>query len=477
MMFDIALGVGVAITGLMVSPIVSKALGLGEQFANLMTSLAILAIDRPAIVVGATGKVSLERMVIDAQAQAATIGEMKVKPLGDTLLRWGSRKFAFIDEVFGVTFDLRDVLVGAQAVEADMDGRLSVSKKFIWQTAGQHTLTEDFVNLALPVGQGVQAVDLNLERTLRPVIDGSEDARAFERVWEGVRRMFLEHGEGLPVLKLMAPVFGFIAGGAAAFYLFGPGAMPFSDNRIVSIGLSIPALWVGAISRTRVKRFIAFLALMGMAGILVWYLPYAVVGILGTVVVGVVVVIGFCPIFPMAITGPIAELLLRLGLLALGNPTLMQDDGRVHWVDADVEGPRYRLAKTFVAFAIQVDEHTFGRAGMRGGQLQRYRSTESIDGLPDDLQLGTVEKGGVRSVVPTPQAASEHAGDIWVRTDRWLRRFADAATGRLVEIAQREATKEFGAGDHDVDDNAIMLRSLAASIGGFAISTVIWVML
>jgi hypothetical protein len=477
MIFDIALGAAVAIAVVLVSPMASKVLDLGEQTANLMTTLAILAIDRPAIVVGATGKLSLERMEVDTQAQAATIGELKIKPLGDTLLRWGSRKFAFVDEVFGVTFDLRDVLVGAQAVEADMDGKLSVSKKFMWQTAGQHTLTEDFVNLALPVGQGVQAVDLNLDRTLRPVIDGSEDARAFERVWEGVRRMFLEHGEGLPVLKLMAPVFGFIAGGAAAFYLFGPGAMPFSDNRIVSIGLSIPALWVGAISRTRLKRFAALLVTMSIVGLLVWYLPYTVVGILGTVVLGLFVVIGLGPLLPMGITGPIAELLLRLGLLALDDPALLQDDGRMQWIDADVEGPRYRLAKTFVTFAVRVDESTFGKAGMRGGQLQRYRSTESVEGLPDDLQLATVEKGGVRSVVPTRQAVSDHAGDIWIRTDRWLRRFADAATGRLVEIAQREATKEFGAGDHDVDDDAIMMRSLAASIGGFAISTVIWVML
>ncbi|MFO8101851.1 MAG: acyl-CoA dehydrogenase, partial [Dehalococcoidia bacterium] len=57
-----------------------------------------------------------------------------------------------------------------------------------------------------PVGQGVQAVDLNLERTLRPVVDGSEDARAFERVWEGVRRPRVAEGDAIMCLALSEPV-------------------------------------------------------------------------------------------------------------------------------------------------------------------------------------------------------------------------------------------------------------------------------
>ena len=476
MMLQLGLGAAAVLLLVMVGPIVAKLVEAGERWATIMSELAILAIDRPAIVVGATGRLSIERMAVDEQAQAATIGELKVKPLGDTLLRWGSRKFAMVDEVFGVTFDLRDVLVGDEAVEADMDGRLYLDVERETEGSNPIVYYDDFVNLALPVGQGVQAVDLNLERTLRPVVDGSEDARAFERVWEGVRRMFLEHGEGLPVLKLMAPVFGFIAGGAAAFYLFGPGAMPFSDSRVVSIGYTVPAFASTKLTRARAKQ--AILAMLAAAAftLAVFYAPLAIVGFLGGIVGLLLVVVGIAPILPMAITGPIAELLLRLGLMALDDPTLLQQDGRMRWIDADVDGPRYRLAKTFVSFAVHVDEDTFGKAGMRGGQLQRYRSTDTVDGLPDDLQLATVEKGGVRSVVPTREAVSEHAGAVWVRTDRWLRRFADAATGRLVEIAQREATKEFGAGDHDVDDNTIMMRSLLAAIGGFAISAAIWVL-
>ena len=476
MMLELGLGAAAVLLLLMVGPIVAKVAEAGDWWANLMGGLAILAVDRPAIVVGATGRLSLERMHVDEQAQAASIGDLKVKPLGDTLLRWGSRKFAFIDEVFGVTFDLRDTLVGDEAIESDMDGKLHVEVE--QQTEGSNPIIyyDDYVNLALPVGQGVQAVDLNLERTLRPVVDGSEDARAFERVWEGVRRMFLEHGEGLPVLKLMAPVFGFIAGGAAAFYLFGPGAMPFTDNRIVSIGYTVPAFASTQLTRARAKQAIIAMLAAAAFTLAVFYAPLAIVGFLGGIVALMLLIIGIAPILPMAITGPIAELLLRLGLLALDDPTLLQQDGRMRWIDEDVDGPRYRLAKTFVAFAVHVDEDTFGRAGMRGGQLQRYRSTESVEGLPEGLQLATVEKGGVRSVVPTREAVSEHAGAIWVRTDRWLRRFADAATGRLVEIAQREATKEFGAGDQDVDDNTIMMRTLLAAIGGFAVSAAIWVL-
>ncbi|MDR9395860.1 MAG: hypothetical protein RI571_16380, partial [Roseovarius sp.] len=173
--------------------------------------------------------------------------------------------------------------------------------------------------------------------------------------------------------------------------------------------------------RARAKQAIIAMLAAAAFTLAIFYAPLAIVGFLGGIVALLLLIIGIAPILPMAITGPIAELLLRLGLLALDDPTLLQQDGRMRWIDEDVDGPRYRLAKTFVAFAVHVDEDTFGRAGMRGGQLQRYRSTESVEGLPEGLQLATVEKGGVRSVVPTREAVSEHAGAIWVRTDRWLR--------------------------------------------------------
>jgi hypothetical protein len=82
MMLQLGLGAAAVLLLVMVAPIVAKLVEAGERWANMMSELAILAIDRPAIVVGATGRLSIERMAVDEQAQAATIGELKVKPLG-----------------------------------------------------------------------------------------------------------------------------------------------------------------------------------------------------------------------------------------------------------------------------------------------------------------------------------------------------------------------------------------------------------
>ncbi len=55
----------------------------------------------------------------------------------------------------------------------------------------------------------------------------------------------------------------------------------------------------------------------------------------------------------------------------------------------------------------------------------------------------------------------------YVRTDSWLSRFSDAATGDDLDTAEEEAKNEFAAGDPKYDDGTLMKWSgIAAGAGG-----------
>ena len=59
MMLELGLGAAAVLLVLMVGPIVAKVAEAGASWANLMAGLAILAVDRPAIVVGSVSYTNL----------------------------------------------------------------------------------------------------------------------------------------------------------------------------------------------------------------------------------------------------------------------------------------------------------------------------------------------------------------------------------------------------------------------------------
>jgi hypothetical protein len=72
---------------------------------------------------------------------------------------------------------------------------------------------------------------------------------------------------------------------------------------------------------------------------------------------------------------------------------------------------------------------------------------------------------------------SETRSGTYVRTDKWMSRMADAATGKISERAQLEATKEFADGDSSFSDERLMYLSIGASILGFVGGAGLWAVL
>ena len=64
-------------------------------------------------------------------------------------------------------------------------------------------------------------------------------------------------------------------------------------------------------------------------------------------------------------------------------------------------------------------------------------------------------------------------GTTFVRTDKWLARFKDAATGDTVDTAMQEAIKEFAAGDPELSDGWLMKLSAILFGAGFGFWVVV----
>lgn len=223
------------------------------------------------------------------------------------------------------------------------------------------------------------------------------------------------------------------------------------------------------------------------------YLLVTAFGVTGAVLIGAGFVGGAAalPILSL-IVGPasrrlgegLGSLWLTVGLRSFEDPVVNLDaDSNYRVVEADElgidGGPRYKLAKTLVGFDCARDVEAFGHAG--------HTSSDLVDYLPSD---GLVAADGGASVLPRGMAATdqirnaEHYGMLpdadhlddhatYVRTDHWLSRFRDAATGRVADRAQQEATREFAGGDPPISDHLLMLGSVGLAAVGFGFWLVI----
>jgi hypothetical protein len=399
-----------------------------------------------------------------------------------------------------------------------------------------------FVRAFLDVGSGTQIVDMDLKQSINPITDGSEDAQAWARLREGVRRMFLEQGKAMGLMRIIWLTLSPVAGMMAAFYLFGPGSLPgAAGGTTVGVGASLFGLFGigddddsedgdadGDDQPGRARRLgswmresarLAALAALGAVG-WVWerllsvdavtYKRAALItALLGSIALGLVVstvgVIVFLialagivfvialgsgvvlPALPATISEPVAELWMQIGLMAFDKPTIYQDHGQFCVVEADdidaADDHEYRFCKHWVRFALEVDPDAYGRAGCDAADLVDYRSSTTIPdgGVEISSKLPTgweptnhITNADHRGLVPSKKTADDRITTTWVRTDRWLGRFADSATGTICERAQEEATKEFAGSERPISDIQLIKYSLGLVLGGLIFGFVIW---
>jgi hypothetical protein len=508
MLTQLSLGVLLGLLGLLLAPPLSKPTRFATWIGNTCGSVAMQSLDRPAISWSTTATPTLRKRAFDSEANHEYIvidGDRKpLRSVRETTLRWGKRPFTFVDERIGVTFDLRDVAFGRAYVEHKRDSDFSFAA---YQTERDEDGGDRVVGVNTYVRAFVEAASgpypMDLAASVRPMVDGGEDAGAYDRVWEGTKRMFLPYQKSTGILKLALPLIAFGAALFGGYYLFGPGRLPGSPVRTVGVGAGAVLPWAisGADGPGRRQRLAAWLrdwwAVLLAGGVVVAvvavglrFAPAATVAVLGgalAVIVGVplgsAVVISAAP---ASIAEPVAEGWAILAFTAFADPVVEQlNDRGMRIREGEDSGPRYRFCKTYVGFDLDASPEAFGRAGETGKALEgsQYRGDARADGgegiIPEDcVPTHKVTSGGHRGLIPTFDAADKRdrarRQSTFVRTDRWLARFAGVATGERVKHAQQAATKEFADGSPDFSDRQIMLLSLGAALAGIGISVGVW---
>lgn len=523
-------------------------------FGNAYATIAMQTLGSPSISVSPNMDFSLRKRGFSQQYSSEYVKKagkiLRVTPVEDTVHRWGSKPFTFVDENFGNTFDLRDVVFGRVEHELRKDGEMVYEESLFENGRVVDRMT--FVRAFLDVGSGTQTVDMDLKQSIAPITDGWEDSTAWARLREGVRRMFLEQGKGMGLMRIIFVTMSPIAGLMAGFYLFGPGALPgATGGTTIGVGSSLFGLfglggdddddededesesdqpqesfvdgikqgaaasvrwskrggfasieivktvggWLRSVDAVTYKRAALAVAVVGilLAAFLVSPVG-AVAFVAAALTVAATIVIGSSRVlaaFPAKLCEPVAELWMQLGLMAFDEPIIHQDHGEFEVIEgssiSDDVSNQYRFCKHWVAFALDVDPEAFGRAGVDASDMVDYRDGSSVaevsaDGgveiasqLPDGWEpTNKLTNANHRGLVPSSATVRDRITTTWVRTDRWLGRFADASTGTVCERAQEEATKEFAGSERPVSDTQLMKYSLGLMSAGLVFSFIIW---
>lgn len=300
-------------------------------------------------------------------------------------------------------------------------------------------------------------------------------------MYEAVKRMYIHRQEDTSIMRMLIP---FIVGGAAflgGYYVLGPGQMPGSPTGGAdpipvgaALGLTLPAVNVPAWAR---KVVIALAGTAVLAGLAVAFGPV-------TFAIGAVAFLVGAAVLPLLTTVlgalgygvGLADLILWAGLQAFDEPVVdLTEDNQYRLVEADdidlENPPKVRLSKTLVGLSCAVSADAFGRAGYTGSDLVDYLPDSEFlaDGGQNAVPRGYtitdgIQNGGLRGFMPNKDEIASSV--TYVRTDNWLSRFKNAATGDTLDVAETEATNEFADGDSGLSDGQIMKYSaLSAAVG------------
>lgn len=502
MLNTVLLGLCFGLAGLFVLPAALRSTKWGAKVGNAYAGFVAWALRRPAITVGKHTDLTLRQLETDDVFDTEVIDtggvERKVSRAGN-VHRLGSTPLAFVDEVYGVTFDLRDVLVAAREHRLREDGQ--IIQTYEEYAEGKLKRMEHYFRAFFEFDDR-PALSLDLDQSVRPVVDGSEKAHWHERMDEAVRRMFLDRKDGMSTLKLLLPGLGFGAGLLLGYYLLGPGQMPGSSGSTpIDVGLlgltfstsSIRDWFARARERASeagsgrsppdipwraIGKLLLALAVLGVivaAAVTLGVVWTAVA--LGSLLAGAALIPLCIALFGALGKGAaLGELLLSGAFMGFREPTLdLRKDDRYEIVEAeDVDlddPPRHKFAKTLVRFSCDVDAEAFGHAGYDASDVEDVRDRAVADGDYDPSEClprgyeptGKIERGTHQAYVPSDADPSS----TFVRSDAWLSRFKDAATGSTLDVAEKEARKQYAAGDADITDGRLMLYSILTAAVGF----------
>lgn len=301
--------------------------------------------------------------------------------------------------------------------------------------------------------------------------------------------MYIGYQEDLSFWKLLVPVTAGLLAFATGYYVLGPGQMPGGSSGGGGSPISVGTLLLLSttdpkelLSRVREKiekrHVVQAGAMLAVKAVVVGSI--SVFGV-GTSLILFGAFLGGAALLPLLtlILGAVgkgenlAELLMMIGLMGFDDPMFdLGADDQYRVVEAEAVGlegtPRTKFAKSLVGFTCDVSPEAFGHAGHSAADLEDYRPVQLVaDGGAASLPRGYVPTEGMTNANHQGfMPADPSPSTTFVRSDTWLGRFRDSATGAAIAVAEQEATKKFAAGDAEISDNRLMkLSAVAAALG------------
>lgn len=507
-------------------PFLAGLVGRSEQVSNWYFSLAAKSMSRPTLAFDDDASLFVRNLQLDSKDGGYGVevdGWRSVRPISDTIHRVGSSRLTLTDVDKGVTTDPRDLLVGWLEHQHREDGEMT------WvveeDTDGEWGERNRFVRAVIELPIQRPSIPLRPTDTLRPIVDGSGKSRTAESVYEGVRRVFKHRVESLGIVKTAILAGSFLAGFAVYWFTAGPGSVGGGGGTTIGFGAivlmaaadgdsdeddgepadvdgeglaskaSVPPVAKQAL--TAVVAGVAVLVLL--LGLVAWTGAVAATVLVGGFVSGAVlpfIVAQICRYLPDRLNREVGRFWLKLALRGVSEPFVTLTDDREYRLVpgrrvAGDTGERARLEGQWVGLTCSTRPDAWGDAGLDTDEVTDELVLEdgeaAANGLasagkrPDRMWPTRVKRGGRRGVVPerlrdaagsTIDDRNDHrppANKTWVRTGRWLARYADARVGHEALSAHARGVDDHAEGGPPLTETQLILASVGLSAGGLVL--------
>lgn len=479
--------------------------GRGRAIGRWAIRLAFKSVYRPAVTFNAADELTLKRRSYDEDHNAEYIRfggllnsvKRYVHDPQDRIHSFYGVPFGFVDELFGVVVDPRDVALG-RALRTERE-----NNQYTHRIDDGEQLHEA-VKAVFDLPQGQIGVRLADAITL---VGGSFDSQVIDRIREMYEKSQSPKTTTAPLLKLLLPLAAFIGVVMMGSFIAGQGtaggggggggtltggnvsrigvgasmllllAMPHPRDinwRDVVVGGGYAVLGVGFAAFMVVAMPVEFTLLLIPLPLGAWAVVMMALGI------GIVPFVAFW--FGRSLGGlgvGLGKLYLIIGLLPYEHPVVEYREGEYTIVEYDsrewaIEPKWYRFAFTRIGISFDNCEDNWP-----DGTTLSYPEVEAMaDAADKDLEAPTghvatelIGLADIRGFVP--EKPDEDA--VFVRTDRttgWLLEAGQAR--RLMAAALQSAKEEFGGGRAPVGDKWILGGMLLGMAGGAIFDMVVF---
>jgi len=474
----------------------------GLRVARKSIALGLKSIWRPAITFNASDELTLKRRSYDEKHDTECISfggltssvKRYLHDPQDRLHSFYGTPFGFVDELFGVVVDPRDVDVGRSIRKAQANSQYEHRVE-----RGGHLHEAVKAVFERPRGNvGVRLPDVST------LVGGSFDSQVVDRIRDYYQTSQAPRSQTSALRQLLVPIGAFIVVVMMGLFAAGQGgggggSAPSGDNSTISIGAM---LLLASASRIdidweevnwqNVGVGLGIVVLIGVVGgglLLAFPAVVSVMGIPLPLGLWAVIMLGVGMVIPAFIAsffgrslGPVGmalgKLYLTIGLLGFDRPVINYSNGEYDVVEYDraqwpIEPKWYRFAMTRigVSFANQEENWPDGTTISRGKVTGMAESGDKHGAPTGHVATDHIAVDDIKGFVPEDPAEDA----TFVRTDRttgWL--FEAGQDRRLMTAALQSAKQDFGGGQKPVGDKWILGATLVAMAMGAVFDWVVF---